>query len=171
MIKLEFSGSGEEVRNEIMKLLGLQDSKAQTESPVKDKVKEKVEKEMDKSVPVTPTPVKERHPRISKKTKTPPQPTWTKEEAEKLFTEIQTNAKRIIIELAKKPEGYRRSDLIQELGITFESLRGQLSSVGSARRRMGNKPPPIMRDKVNGEFMYRLDTVVANVAKQQSVDE
>jgi hypothetical protein len=166
MIKLEFSGSGEEVRNEIMKLLGLQDSKAQIESPVKEIKEEKVEKEIKKSDLVIPTPVKAQRTRTSKKPKTPP-PTWTKKDAEKLFTEIQSNAKRIIIELAKKPDGYRRTDLLQELGLTFESLRGQLSSIGSARRRMGNKPSPILRDKIDGEFTYRLDTVIADVAKQQ----
>jgi hypothetical protein len=166
MVKLEFSGSGKEVRNEMLKLLGLLDSKAQTESPVKA---EEWAEEISAS-PVNPEPVKALRIRTARKPNKSPQAVWTTEEAERLFTEIKTNAKRIIIELAKKPEGYQRSELRQALGLTVPILRGQLSSVGAALRRMGNKPSPILREKVDGELMFMLDAVVADVAKQQPID-
>ena len=40
MIKIELSGSGDEVRTEMLKLLGLQEPKVQTESPVKEEKSE-----------------------------------------------------------------------------------------------------------------------------------
>lgn len=45
-------------------------------------------------------------------------------------------------ELAKKPEGYRMSQLARALGLQEGAIRGQLSSVGFALRRMDRKPSP-----------------------------
>jgi hypothetical protein len=162
MIKIEFSGSGDEVRSEMLRLLGMQDPKTQPEAPAKTR--------KSKSAEVTTSPIKARLVRRGRKPAISSQKAWTKKEAEKLFSEIKANAKRIIAELASKPEGYPRSELIQVLGLQAQAIRGQLSSVGFALRRMGGKPSPISRENVDGEFIYKLDPIVAGVFKQPPVE-
>jgi hypothetical protein len=162
VIKIEFSGSGEEVRNEMLRLLGLQEPKAQTGSPVQG---EKIT-----TATVQPAPAKTRRGRAGRKAAAPPPATWTEEESERLLNEIKPNARKIITELANKPEGYRRSDLIEVMGFKEQAIRGQLSSVGSALRRMDNKPSPIARERVDGELIYRLNPVVAAAVKGHPVD-
>jgi len=161
MIKIELSGSGDEVRNEMLKLLGLQEPKVQTESPVQ-------KKEKSKTAEAQPEPAKVQRARKGRKPGTHPQPAWTEKEAERLLNQIKPNAKRIMVELANKPEGYRKSELVQVLGLKEGALRGQLSSVGNAIRKMEKKTSPISREKVDGELTYKLDSVVAGIAKQQS---
>jgi hypothetical protein len=154
MIKVEFSGSGDEVRNEMLKLLGLQGPKAEAASAPADQ----------------PAPVKARRARRGRKAAAPSQPEWTEEEAGILLGEIKPNARKILAELANKPAGYKRSDLIQVLGSSEQAIRGQLSSVGSALRRMKKTPSPISKEKVDGEFTYMLDPAVAGVAKKYPVE-
>jgi hypothetical protein len=160
MIKIELSGSGEEVRNEMLRLLGLQEPKVQTESPAKE--------ETSKTAEAQPEPTEVEHTRKGRKPAIHTQPAWTEEEAESLLNQIKPNAKRIMVELANKPEGYRKSELVQVLGLKEGALRGQLSSVGNAIKKMEKKTSPISREKVDGELTYKLDSVVAGVAKQQS---
>ena len=50
-----------------------------------------------------------------------------------------------------------------------QSLKGQLSSVGVALKKMENKSSPLSRESIDGEFAYKLDSVVAGVAKQRSL--
>lgn len=157
MIKIEFSGSGDEVRNEMLRLLGLQGPQTLTELPKKTR--------KGKTAEATPSRVKERRVRRGRKPAAPEQTAWTEEEAQRLLSEIKSNAKRIIAELANKPEGYRRSDLIQALGLQEQAIRGRLSSVGFALRRMDKKPSPISKKTVDGEFIYMLDPVVAAAVK------
>jgi hypothetical protein len=155
MIKFEVSGTGEEVRNELLKLLGLQEP--QTETIV------------TKAAGVPPAAARVRRTRRSRKPESAPEVSWTSEEAEKLMNEIKYNAKKILIELANKPDGYQRSDLIQTLGYSEQAVRGQLSSIGSALKRMGNKPSPISKGKIDEVFTYKLDPTVASVAKQYPI--
>lgn len=158
MIKIEFSGSGDEVRSEMLRLLGMPDPKTPIESPARTR--------KSKSAEVATTPTKARRVRRGRKPAISSQTAWTEKEAEKLLSEIKDNAKRIISELASKPEGYPRAELIQALGLQAQAIRGQLSSVGFALRRMGGKPSPISREKIDGEFIYKLDPIVAGVFKQ-----
>ena len=160
MIKIEFNGSGDEVRNEMLRLLGVQEPKVQIESPVNEKEKE--------AAAVQPEPVKVRRVRASRKPATPLDVGWTEKEAQRLLNQIKPNAKIIITELANKPEGYRKSDLIQTLGLKETAMRGQLSSIGNALKKMGKTLSPILRDKVDGVLTYKLDPVVAGVAKKLS---
>jgi hypothetical protein len=161
MIKIDLSGSGDEVRNEMLKLLGLRDPKIQIESPVQ-------QEEKSKTAEAQPEPAKMQRAQKGKKPAIHEQPAWTEKEAEKLLNQIKPNAKRIMVELANKPEGYRKSDLIQALGLKEGALRGQLSSVGNALKKMEKKTSPISRERVDGELTYKLDSVVSGVAKQQS---
>jgi hypothetical protein len=160
MIKIELNGSGDEVRNEMLKLLGLQEPKVQIESPVQQEGKSKTTE--------APPPAKLQRARKDRKPAIHTQPAWTEKEAESLLNQIKPNAKRIMVELANKPEGYLKSDLIQELGLKEGALRGQLSSVGNAIKKMEKKTSPISREKLDGELTYKLDSVVAGVANKIS---
>lgn len=72
---------------------------------------------------------------------------WLPEEIENLFTNLQPEAKRILREVAKRPEGYDRDELITQLGITGRGLAGRLSSVEFNRKRLfPSKPRPIELD-------------------------
>ena len=69
---------------------------------------------------------------------------WLPEEIETLYTDIQSEAKRICREVANNPEGYDRDALIAKLRITGRGLAGRLSSVEFTRRRLfPSKPKPI----------------------------
>lgn len=154
MIKIEFNGNGEEVRNEMLRLLGLQESMGQA-GLAHEEVKEETS--------TKPAKVKGRRQR---KAEAAAAAIWTEKEAHTLLKQIKPNAKKIMKELANKPEGYRLSGLAQTLGLQEGAIRGQLSSIGFALRRMDRKPSPIKREKVDGELTYKLDATVANVAKQ-----
>jgi hypothetical protein len=52
------------------------------------------------------------------------------------------------------------------LGVKEPAMRGQLSSIGFALRRMDRKPSPIKMEKVDGEPTYKLDATLAIVAKK-----
>jgi hypothetical protein len=159
MIKIEFSGSGEEVRSEMLRLLGLPEPKSQIEVLKEEKRQE---------APVEPTPVKSPLPRRAKKAGAVVAGTWTEKEAKTLLKQIKSNAKSILVEFANQPEGYGIGELALALGLQESEIRGQLSSVGFALKKMGGKASPIKREKIDGELTYKLDSVVASVAKQQS---
>jgi hypothetical protein len=159
MIKIEFNGSGDEVRNEMLRLLGLQEPKTQIEVEPEEKSEE---------APVQPVQAKGRRQRRARKAGAVVAAAWTEKEAETLLKQIKPNAKNIMIELANKPEGYRIGALARALGLKESAVRGQLSSVGFALKRMDRKASPISREKIDGELTYKLNSVVAGVAKQQS---
>jgi len=72
---------------------------------------------------------------------------WLPEEIENLFTNLKSEAQRILHEVAKRPEGYDRDELIAQLGITGRGLAGRLSSVEFTRKRLfPSKPRPIELD-------------------------
>ena len=72
---------------------------------------------------------------------------WLPEEIENLFTNLQPDAQRILSEVAKRPEGYDRDELVKQLGITGRGLAGRLSSVEFNRKRLfPSKPRPIELD-------------------------
>ena len=161
MIKIEFNGTGEEVRSEMMKLLGLSEPNKLEES--------KVETEKQEKADIEPKSAKVRVPRKQKRTALAPSVAWTEEESKELFDRVSENARKILVEMAQKTEGYKNKELAQTLGIEVKSIKGQLSSVGKTLRKMGGKPSPISREKIDGEVIYSLDPAVAGVLKQESI--
>lgn len=72
---------------------------------------------------------------------------WLPEEIESLYTNLQSEAKRILREIATTPGGYDRDALITKLGITGRGLAGRLSSVEFNRKRLfPSKPRPVELD-------------------------
>lgn len=158
MIKIEISGTGDEVRNELLKLLGLQATVAQVQPQVHEESAKETETEQ--------APSRSRRLPTRKEPAGTSQMSWTEKEAEKLLNKVSPDARRIIAEVAKKPEGCKPSELVQVLGLKSRSVGGQLSSVGKEVKRMGNKPTPLLKVKADGGFVYKLDPIVANVAKK-----
>jgi len=161
MIKMEFSGTGEEVRNEMINLLGLN----QPKTPEKPKVKA----EEQQVAGTKPELARVRSARRKRRTAPQPSNTWTGEGVKELFDRISSNARKILAEIAQKPEGHKIKELAQALGIEEKSIKGQLSSVGKVLIKMGGKQSPISREKIDGDLTYRLDPAVADVLKHLSI--
>jgi len=72
---------------------------------------------------------------------------WLPDEVGGFFDRLQPEAQRILREIATKPQGYNRDDLLAKLGISARGLAGHLSSVGHTLRRFyPMKPRPIELD-------------------------
>ena len=70
--------------------------------------------------------------------------TWLPNEIRDFFSNLQPEAQRILREIATRPAGYNRDDLVSELGISGRGLAGRLSSVGNTLRNFyPMKPRPI----------------------------
>jgi len=72
---------------------------------------------------------------------------WLPEEIESLYSNLQSEAQRILRETAKTPAGYNRDDLLNRLGLDGRGLAGRLSSVEFNRKRLfPSKPKPVELD-------------------------
>ena len=72
---------------------------------------------------------------------------WLPNEIRDFFNHLQPDAQRILREIATRPQGYNRDDLISALGISGRGLAGRLSSVGhNLRRFYPMKPKPVELD-------------------------
>jgi len=72
---------------------------------------------------------------------------WLPDEIKDFFDCLQPEAQRILKEIATKPEGYNRDELLNTLGISGRGLAGRLSSIGhNLRRFYPMKPNPIELD-------------------------
>jgi hypothetical protein len=66
---------------------------------------------------------------------------WSDGEIETFFGGLKENARRILREIAKQPEGYPRDQLVANLGMSGRTAGGSLSSVGHNRRKLYPKKP------------------------------
>jgi len=72
---------------------------------------------------------------------------WLPDEVEGFFNCLMPEAQRILKEIATKPQGYDRDDLMNKLGLSGRGLAGRLSSVGHKLKRFyPRKPSPIKLD-------------------------
>lgn len=72
---------------------------------------------------------------------------WLPDEIESFFNWLMPEAQRILREIATKPQGYNRDDLINKLGVSGRGLAGRLSSIGhNLKRSYPSKPSPIELD-------------------------
>jgi hypothetical protein len=78
---------------------------------------------------------------------------WLPDEIEGFFNELQPEARRILREIATKPQGYDRDDLLKKLGISGKGMAGRLSSIGhNIRRSYPMKPSPIELNDETWEY-------------------
>ena len=69
---------------------------------------------------------------------------WLDDEIEDFFINLQPEAKRILRQIASRPEGYNRDVLVKDLGIDSKGMGGKLSSLGhNLKRDYPMKPSPI----------------------------
>ena len=72
---------------------------------------------------------------------------WLPNEINEFFHSLQPEAQRILREIATRPDGYDRNDLVSRLSISERGLAGRLSSVGHTLRRFfPMKPKPVELD-------------------------
>jgi len=93
-----------------------------------------------------------------------PAPGWAPEELAAYWDAIRDDARGIVAEVAKRPEGYPFDDLQAALGMGPQNIGGRLSSVGHARRRFPGKPQLVERDYRLRQ--YRMDPAVAEAVRR-----
>ncbi len=95
---------------------------------------------------------------------------WTPEEVAALWGELAPQARPIVAEIAKKPEGIYFDAVRKSLGLEGLTVAGRLSSLGFALKRLKlNKPEPIVRDWRAKQ--YRMAPEVAEVIRQLAENE
>ena len=78
---------------------------------------------------------------------------WLPDEIEEFFNYLRPDAQRILREIATKPRGYNRDELLSRLDISGRGLAGRLSSIGhNLRRFYPMKPNPIELDYETWEY-------------------
>lgn len=63
-----------------------------------------------------------------------PQP-WEREDLSRLWSSLTDPARRVLAEVATRPQGYPLQELEEALGLNMRRIGGNLSSVGHAMRR------------------------------------
>jgi len=78
---------------------------------------------------------------------------WLPNEVSDFFNHLQPDAQRILREIATRPQGYNRDELVSKLGISGRGLAGRLSSIGhNLRRFYPMKPSPIELDDITWNY-------------------
>lgn len=82
---------------------------------------------------------------------------WTPREVRQLWRRLAEDARRILKELAHRPEGYPAHELAQSLGLSStRQIGGRLASVGHRLRRFPGKPHPVLHERTPEGLIYRL---------------
>ncbi len=93
---------------------------------------------------------------------------WLDGEIANFFSELQANAQQILVEIAKKPDGYNRDELLSALGFQSRELAGSLSSVGHTLRRFYPlKPKPVELDQQTWKYVM-LPEVASWIVAQEA---
>lgn len=92
---------------------------------------------------------------------------WAPEELAVYWGAIRDDARDIVAELAKRPEGYAFDDLQAILGLGAQNIGGRLSSVGHALRKFPGKPGLLERDYRQREYRMAPD-VAAEIRRLAS---
>jgi hypothetical protein len=90
---------------------------------------------------------------------------WNREELMQLWSGSRPEARALLAEIAKHPDGYTFEDLQSTFQLDGLTVGGQLSSVGHAKRRLfPTKPDPVQRDYRMRR--YTMDPEVAKVFRE-----
>jgi hypothetical protein len=85
---------------------------------------------------------------------------WFGGEIANFFNSLQSNAQKILVEIARRYDGYNRDELLSALSFKPRELAGSLSSVGHTLRRFyPMKPRPVSLD--HDSWQYRMLPEVA----------
>lgn len=91
---------------------------------------------------------------------------WTPEEFAHFWKTITSDARAILQELAKRPDGYTFHELQEAVGLDGLKVAGRLSSVGHAMNQFQGKREPVTRDYRTRH--YFMDPEVASLINQSA---
>lgn len=94
---------------------------------------------------------------------------WTKEELAQLWRTLNDNARQVIREISKRPNGYEFDAIREKLGLDAVHMGGQLSSVGHRLQQFPPRPRPVIAD--TDAKVYRLDPDFAAFLRQEEGGE
>lgn len=78
---------------------------------------------------------------------------WLGGEIANFFNSLQANAQKILVEIARRSDGYNRGELLSALAFQPRELAGSLSSVGhTLRRYYPMKPRPLLLDPEKRQY-------------------
>ncbi len=78
---------------------------------------------------------------------------WLGGEISNFFNSLQGNAQKILVEIARRSDGYNRGELLSALAFQPRELAGSLSSVGhTLRRYYPMKPRPLLLDPEKRQY-------------------
>jgi len=80
---------------------------------------------------------------------------WTPDDFTGLWNGLTADAKALLGEYAKKPEGCSAADIEKALGWTGLQIAGRMSSIGHQMRRYPKRPYPVTRNAVGDYTVTR----------------
>jgi hypothetical protein len=80
---------------------------------------------------------------------------WTPDDFTGFWNGLTTDAKALLGEIAKKPEGCTAADIQRALGWTGLQIAGRMSSLGHQIRRYPKRPYPVTRNATGDYTMTR----------------
>jgi len=93
---------------------------------------------------------------------------WLGGEIANFFNSLQSNAQKILVEIAQRYDGYNRDELLSALSFQPRELAGSLSSVGHTLRRFyPMKPRPVALDQDSWQYRMLPEVarwILANIA-------
>jgi hypothetical protein len=91
---------------------------------------------------------------------------WSPVDLMRLWSWISPGARRVVGEIARRPEGYPVQEMLDRLGFNGPTLGGYLTAWASGLRQFPRKSDPIVRDTSTGQFRMRMDTEIARTIRQ-----
>jgi hypothetical protein len=100
------------------------------------------------------------------------QPTsWTPELLRQFWSRLTPNARRIIDEITRHPDGIYQDDLDKRLGMTSKTRSGTLSSVGHAMRGQQFLKLPRLVKLDRTDWKYKVDHSLARMLRENAASE
>ena len=81
---------------------------------------------------------------------------WTVEDARLLLGKVTLWCRQVLEEMAKRPDGYRFTELREALDLTAAEVAGRLSSVGHNLKDFPGRPRPVTTDYRKEEYRLHL---------------
>lgn len=82
---------------------------------------------------------------------------WTEEEIKKFWGLLSSDAKKVFEVIAKKPDGFPRNDVLEQLGMKGNELAGTMSSQGHTLRHFPGKSRPVVLDDETWEYTMKAE--------------
>ena len=107
---------------------------------------------LDKAPPVSDPPASGAH--------------WSTVDLMWLWASVTPGTRRVVGEIARRPEGYPVQEVLQRLGYDGPTLGGYLTSWAFWLRKYPGKPDPLIRGWITGLYSMSMDTEIAKTIHQ-----